>query len=143
MQFPLPLGHKFGYNPFDISVHDCSTNFAEGEHLRAFQHHCMLHWDPNLVPSGRFDGPTQKVVVEVQRVSGLVISGMLNKDTWDAAYARHASGESVSETPLESTESEETAEEVVDTTPKPVVSAQVPAAEVVATRRGPGRPRKK
>lgn len=124
-KFPLGQGHKFGPKTGDISVHCGEGSFAESEHLADFQHHLMLHWDPNVRATGRWDGPTGKVIPEIQRVSGLMVTGYLNEETWYAAYSRPERGEvapvavpsDAPETPLRATETDFQPVVVVPPTP--------------------------
>lgn len=139
----MPQGHKFGVNPFDISVHDTSTSYAEKDHLRAWQHHVMLHWLPGLTPTGNFDGETQRAVYEVQRVSGLHLTGFLDADTWEATYKRQTFVQGL---PAELVESApETALEAPQA-PEEAPAEESDGAELVAipeaVKRPPGRPRK-
>ena len=143
----------------DVRFHDAHEP-AEKLALMEWQHHVMLHWQPSLLKSGAYDGPTQAAVLEIQRVSGQHQTGYLDADCWGATFSRPVN-QRPQETALESTESDENPEGVPQGTPEkepaqnrseaveagpgvdsperrfdPASSATVPE------RRGPGRPRK-
>ena len=163
MKFPLPQGHKFGPQALalDVRFHP-AKELAEQAALTQWQHHVMLYWLPSLRPNGFYDGPTQAAVIEVQRVSGINLTGWLDQDAWEATFKR-GSNETPQETALESTESDENPEGVPQGTPEnqdaqngsdaveagPGVDSPErrfdPASPVTVAemRRGPGRTTKK
>lgn len=144
MRFPLPTGHKFGYNTTDLRFHD-GSNLFEAEHLAEWQRKYAFTVDRDQPITGRYDGPTQRAVVRVQREHGILVSGNLDEDTWDALFAAPVPiVAEVPETALGSPqEPVEASGVVLDTpdAPEPQEAPQ-PAVEAPATRRGPGRPPK-
>jgi hypothetical protein len=86
VKFPLPAGHKFAVNPWSIQVHDGSETLHDEKCLRLWQRQYALTWDRSQPITGRFDGPTQRAVVAVQRKMGLTITAELDQATWDATF---------------------------------------------------------
>ena len=141
-RFPLPGGHKFGPKALvsDIRFHDPAGQPADQLTFWEYQQEVRRRWFPDFRPNGMFDGETQRAVVEIQRVSGLSLTGVVDADTWGATFER-GSTLTAPETALGSTESDENQEGVPQGTP--VVGPAQNRSEAVVVRRGPGRPPKK
>jgi hypothetical protein len=86
LSFPLPHGHYFGLNPFDVRCHTGDDNWVDEARIKAWQRKYSLTWDRAQPATGRFDGPTQRAVVAVQRKLGLPVSAVLDEDTWRAVF---------------------------------------------------------
>lgn len=150
VKFPLPFGHRFGPKALtlDIRFHDPASNPADQLTFHEFQQEIRRCWRSDLKPSGMFDGPTQRAVLEVQRVSGLLLTGWVDEETWNAVYSREPLDETAPETPLESTETDENPEGVSQggSESEPVSDGSelivIPATSPLV-KRGPGRPPKK
>jgi peptidoglycan hydrolase-like protein with peptidoglycan-binding domain len=87
LKFPLPQGHFFGLNPFDVRSHTGNDNWADENNLKHWQRQYQMRWDRAGVVTGRFDGPTQRAAVAIQRDRGLPLTGVLDEDTWRAGLA--------------------------------------------------------
>lgn len=84
--FPLPLGHTFGAAGGDLSRHDGRT-WPDGERLSQWQSAYCGRWRrPLCTPTGRYDGPTQAGVAEIQQHLGLPVTGLLGPDEWAAVW---------------------------------------------------------
>lgn len=88
MKFPLEAGHVFGVaNPYRVTVHDGTEAVEHELGLRDWQMRYQREWDRDQPITGRFDGPTQRACMRVQRERGLVPSNVLDRDTWDAVFS--------------------------------------------------------
>lgn len=86
LTWPLPAGHRYGLNPYDITIHDGTESYSDHHSLWQWQHKASLV-DRDLVPTGKFSGPTQRACIDVQRVCDLTINAELDKPTWDAVFS--------------------------------------------------------
>lgn len=86
MKFPLPMGHVYGVNPYSIQHHRGDT-ITEVLALKAFQARAALVLDADLKVTGQYDGPTQRVVADIQRSNALLVTAELNQPTWDALWS--------------------------------------------------------
>jgi peptidoglycan hydrolase-like protein with peptidoglycan-binding domain len=86
MRFPLPSGHVFGLNPNSVQYHDGSDLGADTFYLTHWQSHYQRKWDREGVITGRFDGPTQRAALAVQKAGGLPLTGVVDAETWDAVF---------------------------------------------------------
>jgi len=86
VKFPLPLGHAFGHNPYDLQMHDGSDHVGDSHWLTQWQQRYLFE-DREMVITGRFDGPTQRAAIAVQRSRRLPITAVVDKATWDALWA--------------------------------------------------------
>lgn len=148
MKFPLPAGHTFGVaNPYQIQVHDGSEAVEHTLAIRDWQLRYKAEWDRDQPVTGRFDGPTQRACIAVQRARGLNYSQVLDADTWDAVFSGGApSPELFSKTepapevnapadsPSESTESPETGLASVPATVEAVKPSTAPSGPFAAPR---------
>jgi peptidoglycan hydrolase-like protein with peptidoglycan-binding domain len=109
---PLPQGHYYGPNTGDLKSHDGSDHPADEFNIRLWQRAYALAYDRDQPITGRFDGPTQRAAVKIQRSLGLDVTAMLDAPTWEALFKP-------SETAVEAP----TAPAVVDDTPAAPVEA--------------------
>lgn len=86
MKFPLPAGHWFGLNPYDVKVHDGNDSWADEANLKHWQRKFGLLWDREMPVTGRFDGPTQRACLRIQHEFGLPVTAVLDEDTWRAMF---------------------------------------------------------
>lgn len=84
--FPLPSGHRYGANPYDLAVHDGSEYGNDAHWLSLWQREYSFY-DRDLHVSGKFDGPTQRACIAVQVTCELTITSELDAPTWDALYS--------------------------------------------------------
>jgi hypothetical protein len=85
--------------------------------LTLWQQRYLLREDREMVVTGRFDGPTQRAAIALQRKLGLPITALVDNATWDALWA---------------TETAENAPGIPDTTPKAQRGPEGPPGEVLA-----------
>ena len=84
--FPLAAGHRYGSTgAYDSQVHDGSGTVQEQYSLKLWQRE-YAKYDRDMVPSGAYDGPTQRACIAAQRACGLTITGDLDRYTWDAVF---------------------------------------------------------
>lgn len=84
--FPLPAGHRYGaMGAYDSQVHDGSGTVQEQYFLKLWQRE-YAKYDRDMIPSGAYDGPTQRACIASQRACGLPITGDLDNLTWDAVF---------------------------------------------------------
>lgn len=96
--FPLPAGHVFGVRPGDLQTHD-GRDFSDARQLATWQRAYRARWDSSFSSdSGRFDGPTQRAVLAVQRVLGVPCTLLLGESEWRAVWEQ-TGGPIPSETP--------------------------------------------
>jgi hypothetical protein len=86
VKFPLDVGHFFGLNPFDVRCHTGEDNWVDEARIKAWQRAYCLKVDRDQPVTGRFDGPTQRAVVRLQRSKGLPMTAVLDEDTWRALF---------------------------------------------------------
>ena len=161
-RFPLPGGHKFGPKALvsDIRFHDPAGQPADQLTFWEYQQEVRRRWFPDFRPNGMFDGDTQRAVVEIQRVSGLSLTGVVDADTWAATFTRSVAEEATFErgstltapemegvnntrpqTALGSTESDENQEGVPQGTLEEEAPQKPSETVPVSAKRGRGRPR--
>lgn len=84
--WPLPVGHRFGPQGFDLRNHDGRSSITESQHLQAWQlafRHRIKRLD---FPGGYFSAVTQTAALEVQKLAGLPLTGLVDHDTWAAVW---------------------------------------------------------
>lgn len=85
--FPLPMGHMFGVSlSGDLRFHDPRYNIREAAYLRDWQTRYRSMWWSGLDVTGRYDGPTQRAAVAVQKAASLPVTGWVDWATWDAVW---------------------------------------------------------
>lgn len=86
-RFPLPVGHTYGPGVHP-SRHRGDIN-EEGMMLAHVQRHLQQTWKQNHVNiTGRFDGPTQGALQNVQVQLGLHPTGILDEELWDKIFTK-------------------------------------------------------
>lgn len=87
--FPLPAGHLFGPPNGAIHWHSGRDNLADGQWLRVWMDQYRRAVNRSVRPDQIrpvFDGYVQRAVVDVQRRTGLPVTGTLDPDTWAAVW---------------------------------------------------------
>lgn len=84
MKFPLSNGHSFGPNPLDVRSHDGNDSLHDQKGLTHWQRRFQLLWNREAPVTGRFDGPTQRACLTVQREYELPMTAVLDAETWAA-----------------------------------------------------------
>lgn len=84
--WPLPVGHRFGQQGFDLRNHDGRTSIHESAALRQWQRGYRHRIKRVDFPAGYYDSITQKAVVHVQELAGLPRTGLIDQDTWAAVW---------------------------------------------------------
>lgn len=83
--FPLPMGHRYGLNPYDVAVHDGTESTTDQHYLRLYQRE-YAKYDRDMTVTGQFDGPTQRSAIAAQRACGLTITAEVDAPTWVAVF---------------------------------------------------------
>lgn len=83
--WPLPVGHRYGPQGFDLRNHDGRAPM-EQVGLRAWQNAYQHRIKRVSFPGGYWDSVTQSAAVEVQRLAGLPVTGLIDADTWAAVW---------------------------------------------------------
>lgn len=130
MKFPLGAGHVFGVaNSYQVTVHDGSEDISHEMGLRDWQSRYKRDWDRDQPVTGRFDGPTQRACISVQRARGLNYSQVLDADTWSAVFNPAPPAPEAPESPVEESGT-------LPPTPEPVKPPTAPLGPSNAPRRG-------
>lgn len=85
--WPLPAGHRYGPEGWDLRNHSGRTSLYESQALQAWQsayRHRIKRVD---FPRGYYDSVTQMAVCHTQELAGLPRTGLLDEDTWRAVWA--------------------------------------------------------
>lgn len=85
-KFPLPAGHRYGFAPYDLQVHNGTESVTDQHYLRLWQA-TYAKYDRDFHPSGQYDGPTQRAAIATQRLCGLTVTGEVDPPTWDAVFS--------------------------------------------------------
>lgn len=84
--WPLPVGHRYGPQGFDLRNHNGHASIVDSAALQAWQNayrHRIKRCD---LPPGYYDAVTQKAAIHVQELAGLPRTGLIDQDTWAAVF---------------------------------------------------------
>lgn len=84
--WPLPVGHRYGPQGLDLRNHNGRGSIGELQGLRAWQlayRHRIKRTD---FRDGYYDAVTQTAAIELQRMTGLPVTGLIDADTWAAVW---------------------------------------------------------
>lgn len=85
-QWQLAVGHRFGPSGYDLRNHDGRNSLPDSRALATWQHAYRQRIKRVDLRIGVFDGATQAAALEVQRLAGLPATGIIDQDTWHAAW---------------------------------------------------------
>lgn len=83
---PLPQGHAYGPEQGVLMWHSGRDNLLDRAGLCAWQRRYRSAWYSRLDVTGVYDGATQRAAVAVQRAAGLPVTGLIDRDTWEAVW---------------------------------------------------------
>lgn len=84
--WPLPVGHRYGPQGYDLRNHDGRSSIGESQGLQAWQfayRHLIKRVE---FPRGYYDSVTQTAVIHVQQLAGLPRTGLLDADAYAAVW---------------------------------------------------------
>lgn len=85
--YPLPSGHAYGPGWLgNLSHHDGRSSLVDRSGLLVWQRRYRSAWWSGLELTGQYDGGTQRAAVAVQKASALPVTGLVNRDTWEAVW---------------------------------------------------------
>lgn len=88
--FPLPTGHVFGPPNGALHWHTGRDDLTDSQWLKVWQDAYRQKVNRSVRPDQIrpvFDGSVQAAVIDVQRRTGLPVTGLLDPDTWAAVWA--------------------------------------------------------